>query len=204
LKLLETIRFDQGEFSNLSFHQKRMDFSRSTLFASIDKIDLQRELHEWVSENPRSIAEGHVCKCRVIYDQVIREISLTPYDVMPIKSLKLVHGDDIDYRHKYADRNRLNYLYGLRDDCDDVLIVKNKLVTDTSYANILFFDGRNWHTPASPLLQGTQRSYLLSKGIIKKAAIHPKDLSNYQKARLINAMIRFEDELDIEIKKIKA
>ena len=66
----------------------------------------------------------------------------------------------------------------------------------------LFFNGKHWITPEKPLLQGTQRAFLLEKEIIKTANIRVEDLVNFENARLINAMIRFEDEVDIDIKNI--
>jgi 4-amino-4-deoxychorismate lyase len=87
---------------------------------------------------------------------------------------------------------------------DDVLIVKNGWITDTSFANILFFDGKRWLTPEKPLLKGTQRENLLRQGLIFQANISPASLPDFSKARLINAMIRFEDEIDVKIGRIES
>jgi len=74
------------------------------------------------------------------------------------------------------------------------LIVKNGEVTDASFANIVFYDGKKWVTPKNPLLQGTQRAWLLDSGMITEAIITPGDLPGFIEARIINSMIRFEDE----------
>ena len=43
---------------------------------------------------------------------------------------------------------------------------------------------------------------LLEKEMIKTADIRFYDLHHFKKVRLVNAMIRFEDELDIKIENI--
>ena len=69
--------------------------------------------------------------------------------------------------------------------------------------NILFFNGKKWLTPEKPLLKGIQRQFLLNNEIIETANISPNDLHNFTKARLVNAMIGFEDMLDISIAEIQ-
>ena len=101
-----------------------------------------------------------------------------PYHVRPVHSLQLVVQDDIDYRYKQADRRVLDEAFALRDTADDVLIVRHGLLTDTSIANIALWDGCEWHTPAQPLLAGTQRRYLLDTGQIKETDIPVASLGN--------------------------
>ena len=212
MKLLETIRFENGRFANLELHQQRMNASRKVLFNFETAIDLEKELssRSSVIENPISpgfqIAnlkelEG-LFKCRIIYSGQIEEIEFIPYQLPEIQSLKMVMDDEINYSHKYFNRNHLNKLFSQKGNSDDILIIKNGLITDTSFANILFFNGKQWLTPSGPLLKGTQRQLLLEREQITTAAIRPADLKYFQKARLINAMIRFEDEVDVAIESI--
>jgi 4-amino-4-deoxychorismate lyase len=72
------------------------------------------------------------------------------------------------------------------------LIIKNELVTDTSIANIAFFDGEKWLTPKKPLLKGTTRARLLENGEIFEADIDVHTLKNYTQVALLNAMIDFD------------
>lgn len=185
-----------------------MNYSRKTLLGCADKIDLYQQLQAWLEETPARIPTVNLYpalfKCRVIYASEIEKVELIPYTLPNIRSLKIVVDDQVEYSHKYLNRERLDTLFNKKGDCDDVLIVKNGLVTDTTYANILFYDGNYWLTPAHPLLRGTQREKLLSRGIVAKADIRPGDLALFEKARLINAMIRFEDKLDVEVAEIKA
>lgn len=199
--LLETIRYENGRFRNLSFHQQRMDASQKALFGISGKIDLEGVLKQKLEEENPGLERG-LFKCRVIYNTEIKKAEWIPYRLPDIHSLKIIHSDDIDYSLKFAERSVLNNLFAKRENSDDILIVKNGFVTDTSFCNILFYNGRNWITPAFPILKGTQRSYLLEKEQILTAEIKPSDLVNFSKARLINAMIRFEDALDIDINNI--
>ena len=71
----------------------------------------------------------------------------------------MIDNDDICYPYKYTDRDNINRLIELRGDCDDILIIKNGMVTDSSYANVVFRDlNGNWVTPSTFLLPGTIRA----------------------------------------------
>lgn len=127
----------------------------------------------------------------MVYDKEIREITYAPYSIRSIDTLRVVRSDEIDYTYKSLDREYLNQLYALRETADDILIVKNELVTDTSIANIALYNGSEWHTPKSPLLKGTQRAFLLDQQIIKEEEITLKQLFTYSRITLFNAMITF-------------
>jgi 4-amino-4-deoxychorismate lyase len=148
--------------------------------------------------------ENGLFKCRIIYSESLQSVEFLPYTLPKISSLKLVVNNQIDYSLKFADRSEIQKMFGKRGLADDVLIVKNGWITDTSFANILFFDGKRWLTPEKPLLKGTQRENLLRQGLIFQADISPANLPDFSKARLINAMIRFEDEIDVEIGRIES
>ena len=197
MQLLETIRVEDGKFSNLNFHQERMNSSRKVLFNCTDEIDLLSILQD----SSNNISDNKLYKCRIIYNTEIRKIEFIPYPKPHINTLKLVYSDDIEYSHKYFDRNHINELLELKGVTDDIIIVKNRLITDSSFANLLFYNGDHWLTPTFPLLKGTQRAKLLEQEKIRVADIRPEDLHNFTKIRLINAMLRFEDEMDVLIKK---
>jgi len=103
--------------------------------------------------------------------------------------LKLVRDDKIDYHLKYADRSALNKLLEQKGENDEVIIIKNGMVTDCSIGNLIFFDGHNWNTPDTPLLKGTQRKYLLDKKLIRECNIKEEDIFKYQKVGIINALL---------------
>ncbi len=218
--LLETIRLENGKFNNPERHIARMNRSRKALFGLEEPIDveeiLQKEIPVLQTLQAKTLEaetleagtleaetpEIGLYKCRIIYAEEIEKTEFIPYRLPVIRSLKMVNGNDIDYSFKYLNRKPLEQLYGQKGECDDILIVKNGLITDTYFANILFYNGTKWVTPAHPLLKGTQRQYLLETNQIIMADIRPSDLKHFQKARLVNAMIRFEDEMDITMDNI--
>ena len=185
-----------------------MNRSRRILFGQEDEIDLKEYFDEksFRIANPKEYIKSNehgLFKCRVIYSTTIEKTEFIPYHLPKIRSLKLVVDDQIYYSHKYLDRKPIERLLSGKGDCDDILIIKNGLITDTSFANILFFNGKEWITPALPLLKGTRRAQLLDEEKIRTADIRTEDLKYFQKARLINAMIRFEDQVDIAIQDIQ-
>lgn len=189
-RLLESIRCENGELQNLPFHQARMDASVKRLFSAENSIRLDRVAV------PVGCRNG-LYKCRIIYEKAIESIDFKPYGFPKIRSLQLVVDNDIEYSCKYTNRAALRRLLEKRGSADEILIVKNGLITDTSFTNVVFFDGEKWLTPAAPLLNGTQRERLLHEEKIIPVDIRPADLSLFRKARLINAMIRFEDGCDV-------
>jgi len=185
--LFETISIRDGVAENLPWHQQRLESSYNTLFGMAPGYILAE-----VISIPPECRHGHF-RCRLDYDSQIREIGFTPYLVKEITSLQLAEDNAIDYRHKFADRRQLDQLYALRGSCDDVLIVKNGLITDTSYANVILWDGRQWLTPSEPLLPGTCRARLISDGLISEAKIKASELHLFRELKLINAMRGIED-----------
>ena len=191
-QLLETIKLQDGVLKNIDLHNKRMNDARVKLFGVNHHIALEHEI-----KIPETLKKG-VYKCRVVYKQHIESIEFIEYKIKPLKTIKLVYDNDIDYDYKYLERSCFaNHLKKVKED--DILIVKLGLISDVSYANIVFYDGEKWITPAKPLLKGTMRKYLLDKQLITEDNIEPKDLKCFQKARLINAMLDLENSSDIEI-----
>ena len=194
--LFETIRLQDGVLQNLEFHNFRLNHSRKSLYKSTDIFDLEQ-----IIQIPGSSKKG-LFKCRVSYSREIKTIEFEPYVPHIVKSLRLIEANTILYNYKYTNRGRINELLTKRERFDEILIVKNGLITDTSYTNIIFFDGTKWVTPSTPLLHGTMRSFLLKNEVISEMKIKVPDLKQFQKARLINAMLPFESGKDIKIEKI--
>ena len=109
-----------------------------------------------------------------------------------VASLRLVTSDKIDYSYKRTHREGLNELFGRRGNADDILIVKDGYLTDTSIANIALYDGNSWYTPAHPLLRGTKRAELLDNQLIVEKDISWLQLDDYTHIMLFNAMIDWE------------
>lgn len=183
-QFIETIRIDRGEACNLLYHDKRLNATRAHFWPGSDCIHL--------AEHLKLSSDMDGMKCRILYDgEGIKEISYAEYTMRPVHSLRLVCSDGIDYTYKSTDREELNHLFARRGEQDDVLIVKQGLLTDTSIANIALFDGTDWYTPQSPLLKGTRREVLIDKGVIKEREIAMRELSSFSFVRLFNAMIEW-------------
>ncbi len=194
--LLETIRLEDGKLSNPEYHFRRMQRSVKECFGQ----SLLFNPEEALQKIPASFNEKKgLFKVRLLYGNTGYRLEIIPYKLPDIKTLKLVIDNGIEYGCKYSDRTALNRLRQLKGAADDVLIVKNGEVTDASFANIVFYDGKKWVTPKNPLLQGTQRAWLLDSGMITETIITPGDLPGFTEARIINAMIRFEDEKKVAL-----
>lgn len=194
-RLIESIQLNFGRFHRLHYHQARMDYAIQQNFSSKSSINLAEFLQS------QSYPQTGLIKCRIVYTQLIEKIEFIPYTPSPISSLKIVHDNEIDYTFKFEDRTRIQSLLQQRQYCDDVLIIKNGFVTDTSYCNILFYDGYQWITPITPLLKGTMRQMLIDAAEIKEERITIQDITSFKKFRLINSMLGF-DGPEIEVSRI--
>ncbi len=150
-------------------------------------------------ENLADLAEKWACcdgvnKIRIVYDRNgIALNTCAPYEMKPVETLRLVWSNDIDYTYKSTNRRGLNMLAAQKNNCDNVIVVKDGLLTDTSYTNIALYDGKHWYTPAKPLLHGTARARLLDEKQLLVRDITPDDIQNYRYIALFNAMIGFGD-----------
>jgi len=178
--LLETIKIEDGKAHNIYYHQERCNKSRKTLFNTHKALDLLVHI--------KAPNKG-LYRCRIIYDIQIRSIEYIPYQMKTIQSLKIVQSS-LEYAHKYADRQLLQSLLN-NTDTDDILIEKDGLLTDTSIANIAFYNGTQWITPKVPLLGGTVRAKLLDEGFLTPKDIKITEIFTYKKVALMNAMIGF-------------
>lgn len=196
-QFIETICIRNGEPERLSWHNARLNRTRLEALNQNIKINLANYIH--VPDE----AKNGLFKCRVTYRETIKKVEFEPYSMRALQSLRLVNADYVDYRYKYADREMLKDLFAQRGNADDVLLVKNGFITDTSYANIVFRKGEKWFTPDTPLLPGTRRASYINESRIEPIPIQPRMLSEFDEARIINAMISIEESPTIPIGNIK-
>ncbi len=179
--LFETIRCEDGLISHLSYHQERLTNSLKCLGATT-----QFDLSELIAPPSNGLY-----RCRFLYDATDYHIEYHPYTPKSTTSLHLVYDDSIHYPLKYTHRDHLNDLFEHREGCDDVLIVKEGILRDTSIANIALYIEGQWLTPQIPLLCGTTRSRLLNEGMLLPAVLTPNDIPKAQKIAIMNAMVGF-------------
>lgn len=196
-QLLETIKCSDGNLFHLEWHSARMNGARFETFGLLKEIDLAEQLIV-----PDNCKEG-LFRCRVTYSKQIIKVEFVPHTYRKIESLRLVEDNSIDYHLKYANREALLQLFNKKEDCDDILIIKNGCITDSYVANVVFYDRKKWWTPDTPLLKGTTRERLLKEKKINLCRITLRDLSKFTELGLINAMQDLINMPVISIKEIK-
>jgi len=186
--LFETIKMANGKPLNISYHNERMNRSRRELFHCKNELDLAELI-----QMPDNLSNDNY-KCKVIYSADIQKIEWARYFPRKIERLKLVYYDKIEYSYKYLDRKIFAELLRLKNctESEDILIIKDGRITDTSYSNVVFFNGKEWCTPQFPLLKGTKRAKLIKEKIIAEKDILVEDLKYYEKIILVNAMLDFD------------
>lgn len=196
-QLVESICIENKELQLIDLHNQRLNRSLQELFGCIATIDLAQ-----IVQIPTKL-NNQQYKCRVTTnDGQNFEYEIIPYQQRIIQSLQIVHCNEIDYHIKTSNRNKLDELFAKRQGSDDILIVRNYLLTDSWAANILLYNGIQWVTPQEPLLKGVQREHLLQLGKISEQRIPIDSLIRYQKIKLVNAMIDFDRAPEIEIKHV--
>ncbi|MCJ7764766.1 MAG: hypothetical protein MUP09_02375, partial [Thiovulaceae bacterium] len=133
-QLLETIRVQDGQPLNLLYHQQRVSSSLKQL-----GYDAHYDLASRIKAPDSSLY-----RCRIVYDAITFAIDYLPYKKRAVRRLQLVQADGLDYALKFADRSALEQLFERKEGSDDILIVQGTQITDTSIANIAFFDGEQW------------------------------------------------------------
>lgn len=187
-QFVETIKIKDGEAQVIAYHQERLERTLRHFFPSLCNALSMPSLEKLVAPT----ADMDFYKARVVYGgQGVKDITYAAYAMREIRSLRVVENDAITYDYKSTDRSSLNALVAQKGDCDEIIIVKHGLLTDTSFTNLAIYDGKHWITPKRPLLLGTKRAALLDKGVIQEADITLNDLRNAVKVSLFNAMIEF-------------
>lgn len=193
---IETILSEHGVIQNLRFHQARLDKTLAGLAGSTG-IDLETVL------NKITIAKAAKNKIRLLYDaKGVLEITQQEYRQKEINSVRLVDIGEKEYAYKHADRS---WIYQLVEEAgtDEIIMVKNGCITDSSIANLAFYNGRNWYTPATPLLEGTRRASLLELQRIQPISIPVSSLQKFSHFKCFNAMIGWEESLEMDISLIQ-
>ncbi len=191
----EVIKLRDGVLYSLEYHKARV--ARTLAAFGMSQMDFAM-----VKDAVPSNCTNGLYKCRVLYSNKIEKIEFTPYSLRRIETVELVADNNIEYSFKYADRSRLNALQAASSCNEIIIIVKDGFITDSSYTNLVFKQGKEYFTPKECLLPGTKRQALLDAGIIKPVSIRPKDLSSYESVHFINAMIDIEDNINCSISAI--
>lgn len=180
---IETILIKNGILKNLQYHQKRVNITTKKHFGSMS-IDLKKE----TLKAPKI----GIYRCRITYSKKVKKVEFSPYVLTKKAKIKAIV-TDLDYNFKKNDRKEIEEALksAKEEGFDEVLFVKNGFVTDTSIANIAFFNGKEWFTPVFSLLKGTMRERLIDARFLKKAAIKKKDIASFSFFALFNSLSGF-------------
>lgn len=193
--LFESIRVEDGKVHLLEYHQARLEQSFLKLFNRKCSWNLKNILPD--------IPKTGLHKLRFLYNETTHYIEILPYKPREIKTLKLIEIGDYSYKHKWTDRSEIDAAFAQRGNCDDVLMTRKGYLTDTSYCNVILFDGERWLTPEKPLFDGVQRQFLMDQKKILPQQIHASELHNFQSFILVNAMLGFDKRFLQSTKEIK-
>ncbi|OPX27187.1 MAG: branched-chain amino acid aminotransferase [Campylobacteraceae bacterium 4484_166] len=176
-RYFETIKCEDFKIFNLRYHKDRV----------ASTIGLNLNLEDYIYPPNKKLL-----KCKLVYDQSgVLSVDFTAYKKQNIKSFKLIYDDMIEYDKKYENRENIKKLFLQKGDNDEIIIVKNNLISDTSKANIAIKYKNGWITPKKPLLKGTKRAKMLEKKKITPSDITVDMLTNCQEFALLNAMVGF-------------
>lgn len=180
---IETIRCEGGKAFHLPYHQRRCD-------ATLHKFAFHPHftLSDRIAPPPKGLY-----RCRCVYDANHFSCDYFPYTPKMIQKIGWIADETIDYGAKYADRTPFNDLLHRYSAYDEILIVQNGYLTDTTIANIALYVEGQWLTPHTPLLEGTTRARLVDEGKLFIAPLTPDDLPKATKIALMNAMIGFRE-----------
>lgn len=179
---LESICLINGKVPLLDLHQKRVQRTFDQFFPDSTPPQLIKLVPDRISE--------HKHKIRVTYNGSQTNVEIEAYIQRALESVKMIQASDgLDYSYKSEDRSALQNLFDQKGNADEIVIVKNDLVTDSFFANLAFWDGSDWYTPDTFLLNGVRRQHLLSMGQIKEMRIVKSMIKSFEKVSLINAML---------------
>ncbi|MGI9527215.1 MAG: aminotransferase class IV [Weeksellaceae bacterium] len=179
-QFLESIKLQDGILYHLDWHQKRVDETFRENFKLSKALNLKDILQN------QEIPVAGLFKVRITYSSTDYKVEISSYQARKIESFSLV---ETDYKYPFKSTKRAFLNKALAHaTTDEVIFCKDGYLTDSTYANVVLYDGESWFTPQTFLLNGTTRQRLLSENKIKETSIHRDDLHQFQKIGFINAL----------------
>ena len=194
-QFIESIKVEDQKAFLMEFHQKRVNDTFAH-FGAQGSIDLEKIFKSLEHD------EDGLYKLRIVYD-LNRNFKhqMIPYAIPEIENFQLVENNSYDYSFKFEDRKEFEKMK-TKAKTEEIIIVKNNHITDTSYTNILFLKGETWYTPTTYLLNGVMRQHLLKEKKIKEAEITLQNIREFSHFQLINSMNDFDDMFIYPIERI--
>lgn len=184
--LFESIRVNDGQVPLLNFHQQRIDLSYSNIFKKASTFNLKECIEPFLKKDG-------IQKCRFIYDDKNYNVEVIDYQLIEPKRIGWLRIDpNFNYSFKFFNRSFFNKIKEVYSHCDEIILIQNNEITDSTYCNLVVYLNGQWTLPTSYLLNGVERSRIISK---YKFTIEPISIDNFLSAKeykLINAMRPFE------------
>ena len=182
-RLIESIRIYNGSAELLARHQQRVESAYLHIFDSKSPLALDKI----IARNPPPISGLY--KLRVEYDEKTFEMEYIPYSTPQFHSYRLaIIPSDFDYRFKYADRALFDLITRETEPGMLPILVRDGMITDSTFTNLVFRKGDTLFTPITPLLKGVQISKLIDDGSVKPSIIAQADIKLYDEIIPTNAM----------------
>ncbi len=194
-RFIESIKIEDQKAFLLDLHQKRVNqtFAHFGKEGSIDLAKIFKNLEH---------DEDGLYKLRIVYDLDKKFTpQLIPYAIPEIEYFQLVENNSYDYSFTFEERKEFERMK-TKAKTEEIIVVKNNHITDTSYTNILFLKGKEWFTPTTYLLNGVMRQHLLHEKKIKETEITLQNIKEFSHFQLINAMNDFDDMFIYPIERI--
>ncbi len=193
-KFLESIRIANKIPDNLMYHQQRLNRTAQDFgFPAIDLNDIASQI---------SVPDFEVYKWRFLYDEYSYFSDIQLYIPQIISEFVLINQKKFTYPYKKTNRCFFDQTKGKLTQHTEVIYYANDYITDSSYGNIAFFTGEEWHSPEIPLLHGCMREKLICEAKIVLKNISINNLAIYKGFKLINALLGFEEAPYYPISKI--
>jgi 4-amino-4-deoxychorismate lyase len=195
-QFIESIKVEDQKAFLLDLHQKRVN-DTFAYFGKDSSINLEKIFKDL------ALDEDGFFKLRIVYDLEKKfRTQLIPYAVSEIANFQLVENNSFDYSFKSEDRKEFEKMK-TKSKAEEIIIVKNNHITDTSFSNLLFLKDRTWFTPTTFLLNGVQRQNLLKNKKIKETEITLNNIKDFSHFQIINSMNDFDDMFVYPIDRIK-
>ncbi len=177
-QFIESIKLNDAQVFHLEWHQKRVIETFKTFYPDSPILILNDLIQD--------IPTDGLYKIRIVYDDQQHSIEFKPYSPKQIQSFELME-IAFDYDFKFENRNKIKQIKE-KSSADEVIFMNKTNILDSSYSNLAFYDGKDWFTPSSYLLNGTTRQRLLAENKLIETPIRINDLAKYEKISFINAM----------------
>lgn len=195
-QFIESIKVEDKKIFLLDLHQKRVN-ETFAYFGKENSLDLAK-IYEKLEHN-----DDGLYKLRIVYDlDKVYKTQLIPYAFPQINSFQLVENNTLDYSFKFEDRTAFAKMKNTAKS-EEIIIVKNNHITDSSYANLLFLKGKQWFTPSTFLLNGVQRQHLLKTKKIKETEITLQNIKEFSHFQIINALNTHDNDFVYPLELIK-